>query len=120
MAQHLKIGKVGEQEAVKFLKKKNYKIIDQNFSCKIGEIDIIAYQKDTIVFVEVKTRKNNLFGTPGQAVNKSKQKKIIKTALYYLQLKINTMKILDLILLRYGLTKELRILILFPTLFQSN
>ncbi|HHT50401.1 MAG TPA: YraN family protein [Eubacteriaceae bacterium] len=87
MAQHLKIGKVGEQEAVKFLKKKNYKIIDQNFSCKIGEIDIIAYQKDTIVFVEVKTRKNNLFGTPGQAVNKSKQKKIIKTALYYLQLK---------------------------------
>ena len=73
MAQHLKIEN-GEQEAVKFLKKKNYKIIDQNFSCKIGEIDIIAYQKDTIVFVEVKTRKNNLFGTPGQAVNKSKQK----------------------------------------------
>ena len=87
MAKHLEIGKMGEQEAVRFLKKKNYKIVDLNFSCKTGEIDIIAYHQDTIVFVEVKTRKNNAFGTPGQAVNKSKQARLIKTALYYLQSK---------------------------------
>lgn len=87
MAQHLEIGKLGEREATKYLKKNNYKIIELNFSCKIGEIDIIAYHKSTIVFVEVKTRKNNTYGTPAQAVNKSKQKRIIKTALYYLQLK---------------------------------
>lgn len=87
MAQHIEIGKLGEQEARKYLKKNNYKILESNFSCKLGEIDIIAYHKDTIVFVEVKTRKNNKYGTPAQAVNKYKQKKIIKTALYYLKLK---------------------------------
>jgi putative endonuclease len=87
MAQHLEIGKTGELAAAKYLKKYNYKILELNFSCKLGEIDIIAYHKNTIVFVEVKTRKNNMYGTPAQAVNKSKQKRLIKTALYYLQLK---------------------------------
>lgn len=87
MAQHIEVGKLGEQEAKEYLKKNNYQILGLNFRCKLGEIDIIAYHKNTIVFVEVKTRKNNVYGTPAQAVNKSKQKRIIKTALYYLQLK---------------------------------
>lgn len=87
MAKHLKIGELGEQEAKKHLQKNHYKILESNFSCKLGEIDIIAIHNDSIVFVEVKTRKNNKYGTPGQAVNKYKQKKIIKTALYYLKLK---------------------------------
>ncbi|MCR1898126.1 YraN family protein [Irregularibacter muris] len=86
MARNIEVGIIGEKEARKFLSKKGYKIIEQNFRCKLGEIDIIAKQEDTIVFVEVKTRKNNLFGTPAQAVNKSKQMKIIKTALYYLKI----------------------------------
>ncbi len=86
MAEHLEIGRMGEQEAAKYLKQKGYYIIQSNFRCKLGEIDLIAKHKDTLVFIEVKTRKNNLYGTPGQAVNKTKQKKIIKTALYYLKL----------------------------------
>lgn len=87
MAKHLEIGKMGEREAAKYLSKSNYKILQLNFRSKFGEIDIIAMHKDTIVFIEVKTRKNNLYGTPGQAVNKSKQRKIIKTALFYLKIK---------------------------------
>ncbi|RBP41147.1 YraN family protein [Garciella nitratireducens] len=85
MDNHIKIGKMGEREAAKFLKKKGYHIIQSNFRCRFGEIDLIARHKDTLVFIEVKTRKNNLYGTPGQAVNKTKQKKIVKTALYYLK-----------------------------------
>lgn len=85
MDNHIEIGKMGEREAAKFLKKKGYHIIQSNFRCRFGEIDLIARHKDTLVFIEVKTRKNNLYGTPGQAVNKTKQKKIVKTALYYLK-----------------------------------
>ena len=80
------IGKKHEDEAVNFLKKLNYEIIEQNFKLlPIGEIDIIAKDKDTIVFVEVKYRKNNLFGAPSQFVNKSKQQKVTRTALCYLK-----------------------------------
>lgn len=87
MAKHLEIGRMGEQEAAKYLSKHKYKIIQLNFRSKFGEIDIIAKHQGTLVFIEVKTRKNNLYGTPGQAVNKSKQRKIIKTALFYLKMK---------------------------------
>ena len=80
------IGKKYEQEAVKYLKQKNYKIIEQNFKLlPIGEIDIIAKDKKTIVFIEVKYRKNKNFGLPCEFVTKSKQEKIIKTALCYLK-----------------------------------
>lgn len=80
------IGKHYEQKALNYLISQNYKIIEQNFRLlPIGEIDIIAKDKDTIVFVEVKYRKNNNFGTPSQFVNKSKQQKITRTALCYLK-----------------------------------
>ena len=80
------IGKKYEDEAVNFLKKLNYKIIEQNFKLlPIGEIDIIAKDKKTIVFVEVKYRKNKEFGTPAEFVTKSKQNKVIKTALCYIK-----------------------------------
>lgn len=80
------IGKKHENEAVNFLKNSGYKIIEQNFKLlPIGEIDIIAKDKNTIVFVEVKYRKNNLFGSPSQFVNKSKQQKITRTALCYIK-----------------------------------
>lgn len=80
-------GTKGEIEAQNFLKKKDYKILQTNYSCKLGEIDIIAQQKETIIFVEVKTRTSNRFGRPCEAVTPYKQNKIRTVAKYYLMLK---------------------------------
>ena len=79
-----KIGKFGEDEAVKYLEQKGYKILDRNFSCKRGEIDIIALDKDEIVFIEIKARISLKYGLPSEAVTKNKLKHIYKTAEYYL------------------------------------
>ena len=77
-------GSQGEAIAQKFLKDQGYKILATNFTCKIGEIDIIAQQKKTIVFVEVKTKSNLDFGYPREMVNVTKQNKIRRVAEYYL------------------------------------
>lgn len=79
-----KIGKFGEDEAVKYLEQKGYKISDRNFSCKRGEIDIIALDKNEIVFIEIKARISLKYGLPSEAVTKNKLKHIYKTAEYYL------------------------------------
>lgn len=86
MAKTLKksIGDLGEKNAVKFLKKNKYRIVETNYSNKYGEIDIICTNKDYIVFVEVKTREKNSFSTGYEAVNKKKQYNIFKTAHTYL------------------------------------
>lgn len=83
--QHIIKGKLGEAEAYDFLKNKGYKIIAQNFKNKIGEIDIIAMDKDYIVFIEVKARRNAKFGLPCEAVDENKQRKIRMVASSYLQ-----------------------------------
>ncbi len=80
--QHL--GKWGEKKATEFLKKKGYKILFRNYKNSIGEIDIIAKIKKKFVFVEVKTRSNNNFGIPEEAVNFAKQKKLLKTVEKYI------------------------------------
>lgn len=80
-----KFGETGEALAVRRLKKVGYKIIETNYRNKAGEIDIIAKDKDTIVFVEVKTRRSAHFGSPKEAVSIQKQKKISMVALYYLK-----------------------------------
>lgn len=77
-------GDVGEEYAVKYLKKHGYKIIERNYRQKFGEIDIIAKRHDYLVFVEVKTRHCNPLTQPYEAVNLGKQRKIIKTAAFYL------------------------------------
>lgn len=79
-----KIGKFGEDEAIKYLEQKGYKISDRNFSCKRGEIDIIALDKNEIVFIEIKARISLKYGLPSEAVTKNKLKHIYKTAEYYL------------------------------------
>lgn len=85
MSSNRDIGNVYEISAQKFLQKNNIKILDTNFHSKFGEIDIIGLQnKDTLIFVEVRYRKNALYGTPEESVSPSKQQKIIKTAQYYL------------------------------------
>ena len=78
------LGNYGEQLAVDFLEAASYKILERNFSCRLGEIDIIAVKEDTIIFTEVKTRTGETYGTPSQAVNNNKQTKLVKTALFYL------------------------------------
>lgn len=83
--ENIEKGRLGEEAAVAYLKKKRYKILDINFRCKIGEIDIVARDKSTIVFVEVKSRQSRQYGYPSQAVNYYKQRKVSKVALYYLQ-----------------------------------
>lgn len=75
--------KLGEEIATKFLKDKGYKIIERNFRKGYGEIDIIATFKDTLVFVEVKTRTSKLFGGVIEAIAYHKLKSLIKTAEYY-------------------------------------
>ena len=76
-------GKIGEDIAVRYLEKIGYKILDRNFECKQGEIDIIALDKEEIVFVEVKTRASALYGLPKEAVNIIKKKHIYKSAEFY-------------------------------------
>ena len=76
--------KKGEALAGKILKKKGYKILKRNYVSKYGEIDIIAYSRGTISFVEVKTRQSENYGPPELAVTKEKRKKIVRTALNYL------------------------------------
>ena len=78
-------GKKGEIDAVKYLKKNGYRIIEQNYRTKLGEIDIIAKDGKTLVFVEVKARKSSHFGSPKWAVTPKKQRTISMVALYYLK-----------------------------------
>lgn len=80
------VGKEGEDEAIKYLEAKGYKIIERNFECKQGEIDIIVKDKQEYVFIEVKTRQNRHYGMPCEAVNRQKQKHIWNATKYYLYL----------------------------------
>ncbi|MPW26068.1 YraN family protein [Alkalibaculum sp. M08DMB] len=82
---NLNKGRIGEGIGIEYLKSKKLKILDVNFRCKIGEIDIIARNRDTVIFIEVKTRRDNEYGYPSESVTYRKQKKISKVALYYLQ-----------------------------------
>jgi len=79
------LGKKGEETALRFLKKRGYRIIEKNYVCKMGEMDIIAKDKDTLAFIEVKTRTSTEFGPPQLAVNSSKQRQLSKVALNYLK-----------------------------------
>lgn len=81
------LGNYGEDIAVDFLKESNFIILERNFRCHIGEIDIIAKDAEYICFIEVKTRCNTKFGTPREAVDIVKQHKICKTAQYYIMKK---------------------------------
>ncbi|HBL41699.1 MAG TPA: YraN family protein [Ruminococcaceae bacterium] len=77
-------GDVGEELTVKWLKRHRYKIIQRNFSCRWGEIDVIAQKGDVLCFTEVKTREIDSYGRPAEAVDYRKQQRILKTANVYL------------------------------------
>lgn len=78
------LGAWGEEKAVRFLKRRGYKIIDRNFRCRFGEIDIIAEKDDYLIFVEVRLRKDTRYGAPEETVDWRKQQKLRMTADYYL------------------------------------
>jgi putative endonuclease len=77
------IGKLGEEAARKFLKKRGYRIRETGFRCHHGEIDIVAQKKDYLIFVEVRTKSNLEFGTPEESITQAKKERLIASALTY-------------------------------------
>ena len=81
------VGNLGEQTAKNYLTKNGYKILTTNYSCRFGEIDIIAMDKECLVFIEVKTRTSGKYGHPENAVNYWKKKHLELTARNYIDYK---------------------------------
>lgn len=77
------IASLGEDLACRYLVRKGYKIIERNFRKKYQEIDIIATSDSTLVFVEVKTRRSNSYGSPFESIAPWKLKHLVKLAQYY-------------------------------------
>ncbi len=84
-ANNREFGSWGEKQAEEYLLDKGYQLLERNFRVRQGEIDLIVKNDQFLVFVEVKTRKNNLFGVPQAAVDYRKQNKIKKIAKFYLR-----------------------------------
>jgi putative endonuclease len=78
------LGKEGERVAELYLKHKGYKLVERNYRCSAGELDLIVLDRRVVVFVEVKTRSGHGFGSPLEAVEFHKQRKMIKAAQYFL------------------------------------
>lgn len=78
------IGTEYEELACEYLLRHGYKILERNFRCRQGEIDIIAKDGDYLVFIEVKYRRNGLEGDPAEAVDYRKQARILRTARFYM------------------------------------
>ena len=81
----LSLGDRGETLAWKYLASQGYTLIEKNYRCKVGEIDIIAKKSGRLAFLEVKTRSDETYGTPEESVHPAKQKKIIRAAQWYLK-----------------------------------
>jgi putative endonuclease len=78
-------GKQGEVLAAAFLRKQGLEVLAHNVRCPMGEIDLVARDGSTLVFVEVKSRFSNAYGLPQEAVTTSKQKRLTRLALWYLK-----------------------------------
>jgi putative endonuclease len=79
------IGKINEDLALKFLQNNGLQLIGANFNCRYGELDLIMRESDVLVFVEVKYRRSKSFGGALSAVTSAKQRKLVRTALWYMQ-----------------------------------
>ncbi|MEA3544593.1 MAG: YraN family protein [Thermodesulfobacteriota bacterium] len=86
----LTLGAWGENLAADYLCQQGMRIVIRNFRTPVGEIDIIARDKNFLIFVEVKTRRSTAFGTPQESVGLRKQRQIVRTAQWYLQNNRNT------------------------------
>ncbi len=87
MATTREIGMTGEAVAAAFLRAQRYVILEQNYRCPTGEIDLIALHEHTLVFIEVKARHGDDHGSPLAAVDRHKQRRIQRAALYYMSRK---------------------------------
>ena len=81
------LGRSGEDRAANYLADRGYTILERNYEASYGEIDLIALDRGTVVFVEVKTRTTDAYGAPELAVDRRKQELMVKTALGYLKFK---------------------------------
>ncbi len=80
----IRTGKKGEELAAACLRDAGYRILDRNYRCLFGEIDIVAEEGESLVFVEVKSRRSDAYGSPQLAVGRQKQKKISRVCIHYL------------------------------------
>lgn len=87
MSQHNELGKTGEDKAVEFLTEKGWYILERNWRFRRNEIDIIARDGQTLVFIEVKSRRNNLYGEPEEAITTAKIRRLVIAADHYLRQK---------------------------------
>jgi len=89
MSQHNEVGKIGEDLARKFLEEKGYKILEQNYRTRFAEIDLVAeksegfLEKSKLIFIEVRTKVGENFGTPEDTINKKKLFKVLQNAKSY-------------------------------------
>ncbi|HEV8342960.1 MAG TPA: YraN family protein [Candidatus Binatia bacterium] len=81
------LGQEGERLAERYLKKKGYRLVERNYRCPAGELDLIALDRHVIVFVEVKTRTDDRFGGPLDSVHWRKQQRMIRAAQFFLSQK---------------------------------
>ena len=79
------VGILGEKLARDFLKKRGYRILESNYRCPEGEMDIVARHKDSLVFVEVRTKRSLEFGSPEESITPTKMEKLRAVAAYYRQ-----------------------------------
>lgn len=80
-----KLGRYGEEAALRYLKKQGYRLVTCNFYCPYGELDLVMQQGRELVFVEVKTRTSQRFGAPEDSVNRQKLRKLRQTIAVYLE-----------------------------------
>lgn len=73
-----------EKKAAEYLMQRGYRIVEKNYRCRLGEIDLVGIEQDYLCFIEVKFRKNSRMGNPLEAIDLNKQRRIIKTAQFYI------------------------------------
>ncbi len=78
------LGRLGEKLGARFLRRRGYRIIARNYTCLAGEVDLVALDEDSVVFVEVKTRRDDAAGHPEDAVNFRKRRQLTSVAKYFL------------------------------------
>jgi putative endonuclease len=102
--QSIDLGKAGEEAAIEFLEGKGFRILQRNFKCALGEIDIIAKDKGTICFIEVKTRAGLNKGLPQEAITRAKQRKLSQVALSFLKSRnlLDSSARFDIVCILYG------------------
>lgn len=81
----LTLGARGEMAGAAYLARNGYRILESNYRCPLGEIDLVAERQGRLVFVEVKTRQNHDFGLPEESVHETKQRKLVRLAQFYLK-----------------------------------